>query len=150
MNTKIDMGFKFDGPNRDSIQLQKMVIDENGMNTKRSKITKSMLEQEFSKKYSFFEATVFLMTVIKIELFWNIMKSTADADLILIAAEESIYRHEDAKTKFPLNEAFLELTDCVVYGKIIIVSKRLLDSSISNRIIPFNEWGGLTSILQIK
>lgn len=150
MNSKIDMAFRFDGTNRDTIQLQELIFDKNGMTTERSKVTKSMLEKEFSNNFSFFEATVFLMTVIKIELFWNIMKSTADADLIIIAAKESIYKHEDAKKKFPLNEAFLELTGCVIHGKIIIVSKRLLDSSISNRVIPFNEWGGLTSILQIK
>ena len=150
MNTQIDMGFKFDGPDRDSIQLQELVFDKNGMTTKRSKVTKSMLESEFINQFSLFEATIFLMMVIKNELFWNIMKSTGEADLILIAAHESIYKHEDAKNKFPLNESFMELTDCVIYGKIIVVSKRLLDSSITNKVIPYQEWGGANSILQIK
>ncbi len=150
MNNKIDMGFKFEEAKRDSIQLQELVFDKNGMTTKRSKLTKSMLEEEFPNNYSFFEANIFLMTVIKVELFWNIMKSTAEADLIMIAARESIYNHEDAKKKYPLNEAFMELSGCVIYGKIIIVSKRLLDSGISKSVIPELEWGVLNSILMIK
>ena len=32
MNTKIDMGFKFDGPDRDSIQLQELVFDKTKFN----------------------------------------------------------------------------------------------------------------------
>lgn len=150
MSTKIDMAFKFDGPNRDTIQLQELIFDKNGMSTKREKVTKSMLEKEFSNQFSIFEATIFLMMVIKNELFWNIMKATGDADLILIAAKESIYKHEDAMKKFALNEAFMELTNCVIYGKIIVVSNRLLDSSITNKVIPYQEWGGANSILQIK
>ena len=148
--TKIDMAFKFDGISRDTIQLQELINSSDEFITNRKKLTTSMLENEFNESVSFYDATIFLAMVVKIELFWNVMKSTGESDLVLVAVKDSIMNHESAKNKYPLNEAFMELTGCIIYGKIIIVSKRLLGNNNVNKIIPFQDWGGTNTILQIE
>ena len=146
---RIDLAYIFDGTKRDSIMLQNLQMKDNDVFTTHDKLSITRLREEFSDNISIYDATLFLTMVVKNELIWNLIKATGN-EFVIIANSDSIMNHEKAKDHFPLNEAFMDISRCIVYGKIIIAEKRLLVDSLKTNIIPFEQWATSTTILQIE
>lgn len=147
--TLIDIAFLFDENNRESIQLQKLEMGENGPQTITSKISNQILTTHFNNNFCYYDATIFLMMVVKNELMWNLLKMTGN-DFVIIADPLSINNQYLAEKKYKLNQAFLNVSNCIIYGKIIIVEKRLVDKQILKMLIPIEVWGSSNSISMIS
>lgn len=148
-NIKLDLAYVFEGTERSTIKLQNLQITDNDVSTKYEKLTMMRLKEELSGNIAFYDATLFLTMVVKDELLWRFFKATGD-EFVMIANTDSIMNHEKAKNSHILNQAFMDATRCVVYGKIIVVEKRLIGENIKANIIPFEQWGLSTTILQIQ